>query len=229
MTETLRKYDLWSATYDDADNPLVAATHWALERVPFECRDADVIELGCGTGRHVTRVLGRGARAYVGIDGSAGMLAIARSRYDDTRVRFVEADLARQLPFEDATFDRALVVLVLEHLDAIDVPLREIARLLRPTGCLRIVDIHPALLARGTSAHFKDRGEEIRFTSVIHSVQAIAAALARANLAAAAVREIVAEEELIERTPKLTKHRGQPVVLDIEARPSMAVDAASER
>lgn len=216
-SETLQKYDLWSSTYDGADNPLVAATHWALERVSFDCRGVDVIELGCGTGRHVPRVLDGGARTYVGVDGSSGMLAVARSRHVDERARFVEADLAAPLPFGSATFDRALVVLVLEHLPAIDGPLREIARVLRPTGHLRIVDIHPALLARGSSAHFKDQGKEVRFTSVSHSLSAIALALRDANLTATATREIIVDDELLEQVPKVVKHRGQPLVLDIEA------------
>ena len=128
--------------------------------------------------RHIRRVLDGGARTYVGVDGSSGMLAVARSRHVDERARFVEADLAAPLPFGSATFDRALVVLVLEHLSAIDGPLREIARVLRPTGHLRIVDIHPALLARGSSAHFKDQGKEVRFTGVSHSLSARARARA---------------------------------------------------
>lgn len=219
-SETLQKYDRWSSTYDGTDNPLVAATHWALERVPFECREADVIELGCGTGRHAARVLGGGARSYVGVDGSSGMLAMARSRQVDARTRFVEADLSAPLPFGPATFDRALIVLVLEHLPALDGPLREIARILHPTGRLRIVDIHPTLLGRGTSAHFKDQGEEIRFPSTSHALSAIELALRNANLTATAVREVVVDQELVEHVPKLDKYRGQPVVLDIEAHAS---------
>jgi SAM-dependent methyltransferase len=217
MSDTLRLYDRWAAGYDALDNPMVGATGWALDRVPLGCAGARVVELGCGTGRHVTRILDDGAAAYVGVDGSPGMLAIARARRADPRARFVEADLATSLPLPDAGFDLALVVLVLEHVRALAPLFGEVKRLLRPAGRLRIVEIHPDRVAAGMVAHFRDDAGEVRFDSVAHPVDALAAALEGAGLVVGAVRELVADGELLAAVPRLGKHAGARVVVDLEA------------
>jgi SAM-dependent methyltransferase len=217
MSETLRHYDRWAAGYDAHDNPMVAATGWALDRDPLDCAGAAVVELGCGTGRHAGRVLDAGAVAYVGVDGSPGMLAIARGRCADPRARFVEADLAAPLPLAAGSFDLALIVLVIEHVSALDALLAEVARLLRPGGRLRLVELHPERIAAGTVAHFRDAAGEVSFASVAHPVPALVAALGRAGLRVAALREHRAEGELVAVVPRLGKHAGRPVVLDLEA------------
>src|SRR5687767_14151773 len=73
-------YDLWSTAYDELDNPLVAMAERALAELLPGLRGQRVVELGCGTGRNAGPVLAAGARAYHGVDGSAGMLARARDR-----------------------------------------------------------------------------------------------------------------------------------------------------
>ncbi|MEZ4358948.1 MAG: class I SAM-dependent methyltransferase [Kofleriaceae bacterium] len=217
MSETLQHYDRWSASYDAHDNPMVAATAWAMAQSPLGCDGADVVELGCGTGRNVAHVLAAGARTYVGVDGSPGMLAVARARQLD-RVRFVEADLGTRGPLDDASFDFALIVLVLEHVRELDAIFGEAARLLRPGGRLRILEIHPALIASGTVAHFRDEAGEVRFDSSAHPVPTLTAALARAGLTEVTVRELAATGALLERVPKLAKHHGRLVLVDLEAR-----------
>src|SRR5688572_13769749 len=91
--DTLRGYDRWSTSYDNGTNPVIAATSWVLDHAPLGCADAEVVELGCGTGRNSWRVLGEGARSYVGVDGSYGMLNMAAGNVNDPRVSFVSADL----------------------------------------------------------------------------------------------------------------------------------------
>src|SRR2546428_114342 len=93
FAETLDGYDRWAASYDVEPSALVSATAWVLDRAPLGCADADVLELGCGTGRHAQRVIEAGARSYTGLDGSPGMLAIATQRYPDNRINFGTVDL----------------------------------------------------------------------------------------------------------------------------------------
>jgi len=126
-----------------------------LHSAPLGCADADVVELGCGTGRNVVRVIGEGARSYVGVDGSPGMLSVATHRYCDSRIAFVQADLLA--PWTPARpFDFALLVLVLEHLPALEVLAETLARSVRAGGRVRIVDLHPERIAAGALAHFQD-------------------------------------------------------------------------
>lgn len=209
-------YDRWAAHYDTDDNPMVAATAWALHRRPLDWAGRRVVELGCGTGRHAAVALAAGAAHFTGVDASAGMLAVAAREHLHARCSWVRAELsAAALPA--AAFDRALVVLVLEHLAELLPFCREVCRLLAPGGTLRLLEIHPDLLATGTNAHFHDGDCEVRFTSFHHPVEAIESALQRAGLRPTARIEVVAEGELLATVPRLAKHRGRQVLLDLTA------------
>jgi SAM-dependent methyltransferase len=107
----------------------------------------DVLEVGCGGGQGARWASGRGARA-VGLDISAGMLAVARrlaapAASAGTMPALVQAD-ARALPFADAVFDVAFSAFgalpFVERLADVD---REVARVLRPGGRWVYSAVHP--------------------------------------------------------------------------------------
>jgi malonyl-CoA O-methyltransferase len=214
--QTREGYDRWSASYDDGANPMIGASEWLLDREPLGCEGLDVLEIGCGTGRNIARVLAGGARSYTGVDPSSGMLERARGRIADARVRLVAGDAAAP-PVDAAAFDLALVVLVLEHLPALDAPMRALAQALRPGGRLRLIEIHPSLVANGTVAHFAAGDGEIRFASTAHPIASLRAAIEAAGLHITALTEHVAAGALLETVPRLAKHRDAPVVVDVSA------------
>lgn len=222
--ETASGYDAWSETYDEAGNPMVAASEWALDRAPLDCAGLDVVELGCGTGRHLARVLAAGARSYLGVDPSRGMLERARARFVDPRARFLEGDATALAP---ASCDLVLVVLVLEHVTDLAGTMRAIARALRPRGRLRIVEIHPSLVAAGTVAHFAAGDAEVRFASTAHEVPALRAAIADAGMDVTSLAEHAASGELLEAVPRLGKHRDRRVLLEVTARASILLVLAA--
>jgi SAM-dependent methyltransferase len=212
-TETLGGYDRWSASYDAEPNPLVAATAWVLDRAPLGCADADVLELGCGTGRHAARVIGDGARSYTGIDGSHGMLQVAMMRYSDPRISFGLADLLAPwtLPKQ---YDFALLVLVLEHLPLLDPLLLSLARAIKPGGRVRVVDLHPERVAAGSYAHFHDGSSTVHFTSVAHNVPLLCAAFDHAGFDTVR-RDWLATDTMATEVPGVAKYRGTKLVLDL--------------
>lgn len=78
----------------------------------------------------------------VGLDQSAEMVRLARQRVPqgDFRVH----DLAEPLNWlTDASFDLAVMALVIHHLDDRTAALREVRRVLRPGGCLVLSTHHP--------------------------------------------------------------------------------------
>lgn len=221
--DTLRAYDQWAVHYDADDNPLVAATGLCLQLRPLEVAGARVVELGCGTGRNAAAVLAAGAASYTGVDGSEGMLAKARagaSALGEGRCAWICSELTSlpALPEGDPGYDAALIVLVLEHLTELDGTFAALARWLRPGASLRLLELHPDRVAAGTVAHFHQDGVEHRFTSTAHPVPELGAALERAGFAVERVDEPVADEALIARVPRLAKHAGKRVVLDVLAR-----------
>ena len=95
-----------------------------------------ILESGCGTGRWMAYFERLGNRA-VGIDDSAGPLAVARAH--DPVLALVRADV-RRAPFRAGAFDAALSAYVAEHFEEGPVALfREIHRMLKPDGLFFVV------------------------------------------------------------------------------------------
>jgi ubiquinone/menaquinone biosynthesis C-methylase UbiE len=215
--DTLRGYDRWAVRYDGGDNPMIAATEWAFDARPIAWKGMGVIELACGTGRNARRALDGGARAYVGVDGSRGMLDLARARVDDARCTWVHAEMTAP---PAGLHDVALIVLALEHVADLTPVFAAVARVLRPGGSLRVLEIHPELVASGTVAHFYDPASdrEVRFTSTAHPIASMRAAIEAAGFAIERLDEDVADGAFLDAVPKLAKHRGRRVLVDLLAR-----------
>lgn len=110
----------------------------------LDIRDGDhVLDIGCGHGRSLAALAARapGGRV-VGADPSALMaeIAVARNR-GLIRRRRVEVAVAgvEALPFESASFDRALCVHVIYFWKDLNLGLREIARVLKPGARLALI------------------------------------------------------------------------------------------
>ncbi len=117
-----------------------------------------VLDLGCGTATLTILVKQAHPEAeVVGLDGDERVLEIGRAKAAKAGVDItLDHGLAFQLPYPDASFDRALSSLVFHHLIREDKQraLSEVFRVLRPGGELHIVDFgkpHNAL------AHFISR------------------------------------------------------------------------
>jgi SAM-dependent methyltransferase len=101
-----------------------------------------VLDLGCGFGRHAFEAYRRGANV-VAVDRSADEVAEVTAMFRamaaageapaDTHARAVRADLL-SLPFPDASFDVVMASEVLEHIPADEIAMAEIARVVRPGG-----------------------------------------------------------------------------------------------
>lgn len=106
-----------------------------------------VLDLGAGTGVGAEALKRRFRRATVtAVDFAAPMLELARRRSRFWRpIRCVHAD-ARQLPFEDASFDLVFSNLMLQWLVPPDAALAEIRRVLRPGGLLLASSFGPETL-----------------------------------------------------------------------------------
>ena len=119
-----------------------------------------ILDLGCGPGFYCAELLdevGPDGR-IVGLDGSPKMLALAARRCEGhDNVEFHEAD-ATSLPVEDARFDAALCVQVLEYVPAVSASLAELHRVLRPGGRIVVWDVDWATV----SWHSADSGRMAR-------------------------------------------------------------------
>ncbi len=108
-----KNYDIWSAFYDSYPNPTVAIDELSFPSFYSSERDRQVLEIGCGTGRH-TRRLASQNKSVTALDASEGMLEKARKKVSGNVV-FLHGDiLSMEVP--GAPFDLAVMSLVLEHI-----------------------------------------------------------------------------------------------------------------
>jgi len=57
---TREGYDRWSEIYDEEDNPLIVLEERYLPDLLGDVRGLDLVDLGCGTGRHAVRIAAAG-------------------------------------------------------------------------------------------------------------------------------------------------------------------------
>jgi ubiquinone/menaquinone biosynthesis C-methylase UbiE len=98
-----------------------------------------ILDIGCGTGRLLINAAARWPSAHlVGVDPSVGMVEVARSH---TQAATFFLGTANSLPVADSSADIVFSSLSFHHWADQANALREIARVLRPRGCLCIADL----------------------------------------------------------------------------------------
>jgi ubiquinone/menaquinone biosynthesis C-methylase UbiE len=104
-------------------------------------KNAEVLEVGCGTGV-LTRVLANrtGIKSVIGVDPAASLIEEARKLASGLpNASFQEAD-GRTLPFADASFDAVIFDSTLSHVPEPERALAEAYRVMRPSGWLGAFD-----------------------------------------------------------------------------------------
>ena len=147
-------YRRWAATYDEFPNPLLAREERYLMPLLPDLTGKDVLDLACGTGRWLQKLLERGARSGVGVDYSTAMLRVA-SRKATIGNQLACADCLR-LPFRASIFDFGICSFALSHIQDLKQMAHELARVMKPNGIVFVSDLHPEAYARGWRTGFRD-------------------------------------------------------------------------
>jgi demethylmenaquinone methyltransferase / 2-methoxy-6-polyprenyl-1,4-benzoquinol methylase len=102
---------------------------------------ASALDLACGTGDIAFELASRGARV-VGLDVTAGMIAIAQSkRRPSDRASFIVGDMM-ELPFARDRFDIVTTGYGIRNVPEIEIAISEIHRVLKPGGVLLSLDFN---------------------------------------------------------------------------------------
>jgi SAM-dependent methyltransferase len=208
-------YDLWSESYDRTPNPVVALDHRVTLELLHVAPGEHVLDAGCGTGRNLPRLAALGARVC-GCDFSAGMLRVARSR--GAGAPLFQADLQRDLPVRGGVFDAVLCSLIGEHLDRLDVALREIHRVTRPGGRLVFSVYHPDLADAGKEANFRLGDVEYRLGAIRYHAGDYVEYARAAGFQAIECFEFRGDHRLVEQIPEAASLAGRRVILALRAR-----------
>ncbi len=131
-------FERWASFYDNSRiiNHFLRARD---ERVIKLNPPAPVLDLGCATGRLARKLIRNGVESITGLDLSYNCLTIAREKAAHDRFSPTQGFI-EDLPFKDASFASVMFSGVIHHLEKPQVALREVARVLRPSGKLFIME-----------------------------------------------------------------------------------------
>src|ERR1700738_2233449 len=132
-------HDTYAASHDRAVPYIyrgsVRASYWRLlcELAGDQMwQNADVLELGCGTGTFTDHILARNPRSFTGLDLSVQMLEQARRKFPDPRCAWVRAPLELFSSAANSHFDVIFSFSFLHHLPDLPAGLSQIRSLLKP-------------------------------------------------------------------------------------------------
>ena len=132
------EYGRAARLYDPIVGPALRSIHLDMLNTLLNARPRSIVDLCCGTGQFT----GMATQARIdttGVDLSPAMLDVARTKR--TGVQFIHADAAA-LPFQDSTFDGAVVSFALHEKPtslAVSI-LREARRIVHPGGLIVVAD-----------------------------------------------------------------------------------------
>ena len=214
-------YNDWAVVYDHDANPLPALEEPVVRKWVGDPAGLEVLDLGCGTGRHALWLAEAGA-SVTAVDFSPGMLAEARSKPGAERVQFVEQDLHQPLAFDANAFDLVVSGLVLEHIRELEPLFLEVHRVLKPTGRAVISAMHPAMFLRGSQARFTDpqSGETVHVGSLNHSFSGLVLSMQRAGFRLAHLEEFAPSHEFANSYPRAEKYIDYSMLVVFQLEPN---------
>ena len=222
---TQEAYDQWASVYDSDGNMLQSIDDDELNTLLPSILDqvaatsspsTSVLDLGCGTGRNTARLLSYpwpAAKkiAVTGLDFSAGMLALARTKLAPladsntrTTLRLEQCDpFPNTNNFSPASIgitrqDLIICTLVLEH-----IPLatffRTLTSLLVPGGIALVTNMHSEMGSRSQAGFVNSEGVKVRGESFVYSLAETVDAATRAGFELVQARERKVEQSDLER------------------------------
>jgi ubiquinone/menaquinone biosynthesis C-methylase UbiE len=165
-------YQRWAPTYDHTINPVLALEERHIMPLLGIVEERFVLDLACGTGRWLQKLIARGARVGVGIDSSAAMLRVANAK-PALRGRLTKADCL-QLPFRGAIFDFAICSFALNHILQLKDAVTELALLMKPNADVFVTDLHAQAYAQGWRTSFRDKQDVLEIEALPRTVVEIA-------------------------------------------------------
>jgi cytosine/adenosine deaminase-related metal-dependent hydrolase/ubiquinone/menaquinone biosynthesis C-methylase UbiE len=167
-------FNRWARVYDAQCNPLLMLEERKATPLLSPIHGGNVLDIGCGTGRWLTRLEALDPASLTGIDCSTTMLERAREKVRPA-TRLVHGDCLA-LSGEDASYNFVMASFLLSYLEDLHGFARECARILRPEGWMLISDMHPATAAeRGWTRSFQIDGEKVEIAARFRSLSEIVA------------------------------------------------------
>lgn len=140
-------FDTISGNYDAMNRMISLGTDQGWRRkvlkMVSDTKPESILDIATGTGDLAILLSKTSAQKIVGLDLSAGMLEVGKSKVKalnlDNRIEMVQGD-SENLPFEDNTFDAITVGFGIRNFENLEKGLSEILRVLKPNGIFVILE-----------------------------------------------------------------------------------------
>ncbi|HET7000253.1 MAG TPA: class I SAM-dependent methyltransferase [Puia sp.] len=169
-----KAYEIWSANYDKQPGNLMLDLD---ERIfselikNIDLRDKEVIDIGCGTGRHWQKIYSKNPSRLSGFDVSGSMLELLKSKFPLALTQKTTDNLLTTIP--DSSIDMIISTLTIAHIKNIEEAIASWSRVLKNGGELLVTDFHPTLLAQGGKRSFSHGGRSLSVKNYIHPIEKI--------------------------------------------------------
>ena len=167
-------YDLWASTYDEqTDNPIVYLDEKVFDEMlsSINIEGKTVVDIGCGTGKHWEKILGRKPKELIGYEVSSGMLKKLRQKYPEARAYMTHANRLTELP--DQSCDIIVSTLVIGYIKNLPDAFSEWNRILKRGGEILVTDFHPDALLMGADRSFRHDGQLFFIKNFIYPITTI--------------------------------------------------------
>jgi cytosine/adenosine deaminase-related metal-dependent hydrolase/ubiquinone/menaquinone biosynthesis C-methylase UbiE len=178
----------WAEVYDDQENPLTALEERYLPLLLPEVRGADVLDVGCGTGRWLSHLAPKLPHSLRGADASPEMLREAvRKSIPGAQLSLA---LCTALPASDETADLMLSSFVASYVNNLTEFARELFRVARRGSTVFVTDMHPETAARlDWKRGFRTGDSTVQVSSMQGTMQEILQAFREAGFSVRALLE----------------------------------------
>jgi len=146
-------YNAWASQYDSNENKTRDLEAIALRETLANLSFDSCLEIGCGTGKNTAFFIEK-TRHITAVDLSEEMMAKAKARFKNDKIKFIQADITAAWSFTDRFYDLVSFSLVLEHISNLDHIFKETAAVLNDGGFIYVGELHPFKQYTGSKARF---------------------------------------------------------------------------
>ncbi|MGR3811081.1 class I SAM-dependent DNA methyltransferase [Jiulongibacter sp. NS-SX5] len=147
-------YNEWSKQYDTNKNRTRDAEALVLRDMLRGQTFEHILEIGCGTGKNSIFLVEK-TKKLTAVDLSPEMLAIAKSKVDDSKASFSVANILHDWTFAIEKADLVTFSLVLEHIEDLTAIFKKIATVTSSNAKVYIGELHPFKQYTGTKARYE--------------------------------------------------------------------------
>jgi len=175
-TEPRTAYNKWAASYDQQpDNLMLALDHELFDEllIRISLKDKNIIDVGCGTGRHWHQLFSASPGDLIGYDVSEEMLKALNRKFPRAKTFLITED--NKLDSSTGSFDVLISTLAVAHIQDIEATIKEWSRVLKPGADLLLTDYHPETLVKGGDRTFSYNGKTVHIKNFVHPLSDIIA------------------------------------------------------